>query len=83
MVKTLKESAVSWKTTTVGILMFVGALSAALVAQWDENVTTVPDWNNVYLAFSAMILSLFIQDGGADDRKTGIPKPRRSFGQKR
>lgn len=45
----------SWKTTTVGILLFVMAAATAGVALLDGDPVTVPQWEVVVAAFLAMI----------------------------
>ena len=58
--------------------MFVGALASALIALWDGNDATIPDWNSVYLAFSGMVALFFAKDGD----KSGLVV-RRKWGEKR
>ena len=58
-----RSAAVSWKTTLVGVLVFVEALATNLVAALDSNPDTVADWNVVVIAATAMIGLLIAKDG--------------------
>ena len=53
--KILKAAMVSWKTTAVGVLMFIAELARNLVFMLDNDAATVPDWNLVIVAFTVMI----------------------------
>lgn len=58
-----RSAMVSWKTTTVGVLLFVGELANNLVAVLDANAATEPDWNVVVTSFAAMVALIFAKDG--------------------
>jgi len=70
----LRSAAVSWKTTLVGVLLFIEALVANLVNLLDESELTQPDWNLVVMAFFAMTALIAARDG---DKSSEDHKPKR------
>jgi hypothetical protein len=67
----LKKSSGSWKTTGVGVAAFVGALGYALVALWDGDVETVPNWEVVVGAFVGMVGLIFARDNDKSSEDVG------------
>lgn len=59
----LRSASVSWKTTAVGILLFLETLVAALIAVTDGDASTLPNWNLVVAAATAMFGLLLAKDG--------------------
>lgn len=59
----LRSAKVSWKTTAVGVLLFLEVLSANLAALMDTDPNTVADWNAVVIAATAMIGLIAARDG--------------------
>ena len=59
----LRTATVSWKTTAIGVLVFVESLAVALRAFLDSDPSTVADWNIVIVAATAMVGLLFAKDG--------------------
>lgn len=58
----LRAATVSWKTTFIGILVFLEPLIQALIAAFDDMPETVPDWNMVVMAGTALIGFLVAKD---------------------
>lgn len=59
----IRSASVSWKTTLVGVLVFIEALATNLAAALDSNPDTVADWNVVVIAATAMIGLIAAKDG--------------------
>ena len=59
----IRSAAVSWKTTMVGVLVFVESLARNLSHLLDDNPDTVADWNLVILAATAMVGLMLAKDG--------------------
>ena len=55
----IKKGLTSWKTTTLGVLIFVDAVVSNFIALLDANPDTVADWNVVVMAGTAMV-ALFV-----------------------
>lgn len=58
----IRAASVSWKTSLVGVLIFVEVLSQNLRAIFDELPETNADWNMVIVAGTAMIGMLIARD---------------------
>lgn len=43
----------SWKTTVTGIATIVVAIGTAVIAQFDDNVSTEPNWGAVVAGLTA------------------------------
>lgn len=52
----------SWRTTTAGIAAIVAAVATALVALFDADPITMPDWGAVAAAFIAGVGLLAARD---------------------
>jgi hypothetical protein len=61
----------SWKTTLAGIGSILGALGFALVAQFDANPETVPNWGAVISAITAGIGLIAARDNGVTSEQAG------------
>ena len=62
----------SWKTTTAGIAAIIGAICSAIVAMFDNNPTTVPNWEAVWVAITAGIGLLSARDAKVSSEEEGI-----------
>jgi hypothetical protein len=58
----MKGTITSWKTTAAACCAAVGAIMAALAAQWDGDPTTTPEWGIVVPMVIAAIGLLFARD---------------------
>lgn len=74
MLSVIQSATVSWKTTLVGVLVFVEALATNLQYVFDNNPETVADWNVVVIAATAMIGLLIAKDGdkSTEDHEFGV-----------
>jgi hypothetical protein len=61
----------SWKTTVAGIAAIVAALGTALVALFDADPLTLPDWGAVAAAVMAGIGLIAARDNGVTSEKAG------------
>lgn len=61
----------SWKTTVTGIATILGAICMALVAQFDNNPDTVPNWGAVVTAITAGIGLIAARDNGVTSEQAG------------
>jgi hypothetical protein len=65
----------SWKTTALGILTVLGALSAAGLALLDGDPETVPNWTAVGTAITAGVGLIFARDNDRRSEDVGA-RPR-------
>lgn len=80
MMKTAVIAAKNWKTTTVGVLQFLGVLITALIAQLDGVETTTPDWNLVVASAVALFGFLLARDADKSSEDSGVKgKGRESY----
>jgi hypothetical protein len=61
----------SWKTTTAGIAAIVAAVATALVALFDADPLTLPDWGAVGAAFMAGVGLLAARDNNVTSEQAG------------
>lgn len=61
----------SWKTNVAGIATIVGAICAALKAQFDNDPSTVADWPLVVAAVTGGIGLLFARDNNVTSEDVG------------
>lgn len=61
----------SWKTTAAGIAAIVAAAATAVVALFDADPTTVPDWGAVAAAVMAGLGLLFARDNNVSSESAG------------
>jgi peptidoglycan/LPS O-acetylase OafA/YrhL len=61
----------SWKTTAAGIAAIVAAAATAVVALFDADPTTVPDWGAVAAAFMAGLGLVFARDNNVTSESAG------------
>jgi hypothetical protein len=61
----------SWKTTTAGIAAIVAAVATALVALFDADPMTLPDWGAVGAAFMAGVGLLAARDNDKSSEDVG------------
>lgn len=71
----LKAATVSWKTTFLGALVLVEALAVELQSVFDNDPSTVANWNMVVIAATAFVGLLLSKDA---DKSTEDHKPARS-----
>ena len=57
-----RAASVSWKTSLIGVLIFIEVLSQNLRALLDDLPETTADWNMVIVAGTAMIGMLIARD---------------------
>lgn len=65
----------SWRTASVGILLFIQAFVAALVQSFDGDAATQADWNLVVTAGIAAIGFLTARDNQVTSEEAGAAKP--------
>jgi hypothetical protein len=61
----------SWRTTTAGIAAIVAALATAVVALFDADPLTTPDWGAVGAAFMAGVGLLAARDNKVSSEQAG------------
>lgn len=61
----------SWKTTAAGIAAIVAAAATAVVALFDADPATVPDWGAVAAAFMAGLGLVFARDNNVTSEAAG------------
>lgn len=61
----------SWKTTTAGIAAIVAAAATAVVALFDADPATVPDWGAVAAAFIAGVGLILARDNDVSSESAG------------
>jgi hypothetical protein len=61
----------SWKTTSAGILAIIISVLAAVQAQFDNDPTTMPQWETAFAALIAGIGLLFARDNNVSSEKAG------------
>lgn len=61
----------SWKTTVTGIATILGAICVALVAQFDNDVATVPNWGGIVTAITAGIGLISARDNNVSSEEAG------------
>ena len=61
----------SWKTTAAGIAAIVAAAATAVVALFDADPTTVPDWGAVAAACMAGLGLVFARDNNVSSEAAG------------
>src|SRR5688500_20255917 len=69
----------SWQTTLAGIAAIVAAIANAIVAQFDSDPMTVPDWPLVVAAIAAGIGLIRARDNDKSSEDVGA-KPRNYSG---
>lgn len=70
----LLRAAGSWKTTAVAVLIAVVAIANALIAMWDGDPATMPDWNVAVTALIAAVGLFLAKDGDKDDSPVFVGK---------
>lgn len=66
-----RNGSVSWKTSLAGIAAIITLVSAAISAQFDEDPTTVPDWNTAIAAVFIGFGLVTARDGDKSSEQTG------------
>jgi hypothetical protein len=61
----------SWRTTTAGIAAIVAAIATAVVALFDADPLTTPDWGAVGAAFMAGVGLLAARDNKVSSEQAG------------
>ncbi len=59
------------KTTTLGIGTICAAVGSVLVAQFDNNPATVPDWTMLITAITAGLGLIFARDNKVTSEQAG------------
>lgn len=68
-------TAKSWRTAAAGVVAFIVALGTALMAQWDGEASTEPNWNVVVVALITMIGLLTARDNNVSDEEAEAKEP--------
>lgn len=61
----------SWKTTASGIAVIVAALANAAVSMLDNNPSTNPDWNALFVAVAAGVGLVIARDNKVTSEDVG------------
>lgn len=62
----------SWRTTILGVLTFLGVLGFQLKSLWDDDPTTVVDWNAVIAAAGVMFVGFTARDNQVSSEEAGV-----------
>ena len=74
MHKLLKNTYKSWKTTLLGVMAFLIILMETATAMWDNDPSTIANWNEVVEAFMFMIALFIARDGDKSSEDVGVVK---------
>ena len=62
----------SWRTTALGVLTFLGALGFQLKYMWDDDPSTLVDWNAVIAAAGVMLVGFTARDNQVTSEEAGV-----------
>ena len=63
----------SWRTTLIGIIILLAAISPELIAALDTDPETIPQWNNIIQGILALFGFGVARDNHVNDERAGVP----------